>query len=82
MLALKPNLVDLVYCLRRKDIPAEGATGVYLQRPGNSVGMDGHSGDAHLADAKRARVYLDIITSEVAKALVTFHAAARGQALV
>lgn len=83
MLALKPNLVDLdLLPPARKDIPAEGATGVYLQRPGNSVGMDGHSGDAHLADAKRGGVYLDIITSEVAKALVAFHAAAHGQAPV
>jgi len=79
MLALKPNLVDLdLLPPARKDIPAGGTTEVYLQRPGNSVGMDGHSGDAHLADAKRGEVYLDIIVIEVAKALVAFHAAARG----
>jgi creatinine amidohydrolase len=79
MLALKPNLVDLdLLPPAQKDIPAEGATGVYLQRPGHSVGTDGHSGDAHLADAKRGEVYLNIIVIEVAKAFVAFHAAARG----
>lgn len=76
MLAIEPELVHLERRPElRQDAPQkqELRNRVYIQRPGNSVGLDGVSDDSRHADVAAGQAAMDVIIEEVATVLRDFY---------